>query len=30
MATKFWEDNHLNMVQENWPVGNSYINVWGK
>jgi len=30
MATKFWEDNYLNMVQENWPVGNSYINVWGK
>ena len=30
LATKFWEENHLNMIRENWPIGNSYINVWGK
>ena len=28
LATKFWDQNHVNMEQENWPVGNSYINNW--
>eukprot|EP00804_Cyclotella_cryptica_P014263 CCRYP_018649-RA/>CCRYP_018649-RA protein AED:0.05 eAED:0.05 QI:106/1/1/1/1/1/3/32/480 len=28
LATNFWEQNHLNMVQEVWPVGNTYINHW--
>ena len=28
LATKFWDENHLNMVRENWPIGNTYINVW--
>ena len=28
LATKFWEQNHLNMEPESWPVGNTYINNW--
>jgi prolyl 4-hydroxylase len=28
LATKFWDDNHLNMVRENWPIGNTYLNSW--
>eukprot|EP00581_Thalassiosira_minuscula_P005635 CAMPEP_0183738450 /NCGR_PEP_ID=MMETSP0737-20130205/54570_1 /TAXON_ID=385413 /ORGANISM="Thalassiosira miniscula, Strain CCMP1093" /LENGTH=484 /DNA_ID=CAMNT_0025972981 /DNA_START=478 /DNA_END=1928 /DNA_ORIENTATION=- len=28
LATKFWDQNHLSMERENWPVGNSYINNW--
>eukprot|EP01083_Nonionella_stella_P156187 505442_1 len=28
LATKFWDQNHLSMEQESWPVGNSYINNW--
>lgn len=28
LATKFWDQNQFNMKQENWPIGNSYINTW--
>ena len=30
LMTKFWDQNNLNQEQENWPVGNSYINAWNK
>ncbi|KAL9184657.1 hypothetical protein ACHAXT_012627 [Thalassiosira profunda] len=28
LATNFWEKNRLNMEEENWPEGNTYINSW--